>query len=348
MTWFSPSIWAETDGFPRIQGFLQRTWLGQLLVNLIWKIIASDVIQGCGFDKHPETAKLKAWLPIMYAAASLSILNYEQDFLKLVRTEKIKVYIADIEKLSPGQVHLTDGTSFESDVLMAHTGWQHLPPIKFLPEGIEAELGLPHSRTDGEWDPDVGEQAELIERADNEILSRLPLLKNQPQFPSYVSTVKTNGIADCSPKLQTSYMLYRFMAPQSARLIRYHDIAFLGLTCNLSAMTTAHIGGLWISAYLHGQLTNNPSIISADKTAYEKLQYENVLYNRFGHWRHPVDWDRKAPCFVFDAVTYFSILLRDLGLKTHRKGNLFKEIVSAYGVEDYRGINNEWAAARSI
>ncbi|KAJ6781919.1 hypothetical protein PWT90_10863 [Aphanocladium album] len=347
MTWFSPSIWSETDGFSWIQRFLHRTWFGRLIVSTVWKIISADVIELCGFDKHPETAKLKAWIPLMYTATSLGILNYDNDIFEFVRNGKIKVHVAEIEKLSPGEVHLNDGTSFKSDVMMAYGGWQQSPPVKFLPEGIEAEFGLPHSRTDGEWDPETGEQAKLIKRADSEILSKLPMLKDQPQFPNYVPITKQDGVVTTKPKQQSGYMLYRFLAPQSARMLRYHDIAFSGLMYNLSTLITAHVGGLWISAFLDGKLENNPSAIAADEVAYDKLRYQNVLYNRFGHWRHPVDWSYKTPCFVFDTVTYLSTLLRDLGLKTHRKSSLFQEIVGSYGVEDFRNINKEWKASQA-
>ncbi|KAJ4163594.1 hypothetical protein LMH87_005314 [Akanthomyces muscarius] len=275
MTWFSPSIWSESDGFGWIQRFLHRTWLGQLIVIAVWKIISSDVIELCGFDKHPETAKLKAWIPLMYTATSLSMLNYETDMFELVRSGVIKVHVSEIEKLSPGEVHLSDGTTFKSDVMMAYAGWQQSPPVKFLPEGIEAELGLPHSRTDGEWDPDTGKQAQLIKRADDEILTKLPMLKDQPQFPNYVPITKQGGVVTNNAKPQTGYMLYRFLAPQSARLLRYHDIAFTGLMYNLSTLTTAHVSGLWISAFLDGKLDNNPSDIVADEDAYNKLQYQN-------------------------------------------------------------------------
>lgn len=347
MTWFSPSIWADTDGFSSIHRFFQRTWAGRLLVKIVWAIISSDVVQRCGLNGQ-QTAKLKPWYPLMYASASLGILNYDQDFLNLVRTGTIKVHIADIEKLTPGHVLLTDGSSFKSDVIMAHSGWQQSPPIKFLPEGIEAELGLPHSRDDGEWDPEAGEYTKLVKRADSEILSRLPMLQTQPLFPNIFSAAKNSNPVAKTSSPTTGFMMYRFLAPPSAKLLRYHDIAFAGFQLNLSTLTTAHVGGLWISAYLDGKLSNNPSAAAANQESYEKLRYENVLYNRFGHWRHPVDWDRKAPSFVFDTITYHSLLLRDLGLETHRKSSLFHEVVGAYGVEDYRSVNEEWAAAQAV
>lgn len=347
MTWFSPSILSEADGFSWIQRFLHRTWIGRLLVSTVWKIISSDVLELVGFDKHPETAKLKAWIPLMYMATGLGILNYDEDFLELVRSGKIKIHVSDIDRLGPGEVHLTGGESFKSDVMMAYGGWQQKPPIKFLPEGIEAEIGLPHSRTDGEWDLETGKQTQLVKRADNEILTKLPMLRDQPKFPNYVPVTKQDGVVVRNSKPQTGYMLYRFLAPQSAKLLRYHDIAFCGIIYNLSTLTNAHISGLWISAYFDGKLSHNPSAIAADQEAYADLRYQTVLHNRFGYWRHPTDWGLKAPCFVFDTVAYLSLLLRDLGLETRRKKSLFREIVGSYGVDDYRSVNDEWLATQA-
>ena len=100
------------------------------------------------FDSHPETAKLKPRTLPMFTGDSFSILNYDTDFLELVRSGKVQIHTADFESLSPGMVHLSDGTSFEADAMMAGTGWKHAPPMKFLPEGIEKELGLPHEATE--------------------------------------------------------------------------------------------------------------------------------------------------------------------------------------------------------
>jgi hypothetical protein len=60
-----------------------------------------------------------------------------------------------------------------------------------------------------------------------------------------------------------------------------------------------------------------------------------------------VDWGSRAPTFIFDAVPYLDMLLRDLGLQTRRKGGVLAELFSPYGPEDYRGVNEEWAAAEA-
>lgn len=54
-----------------------------------------------------------------------------------------------------------------------------------------------------------------------------------------------------------------------------------------------------------------------------------------------MDWGNKAPAFAFDAVPYYDLLQRDLGVNFHRKSGLFGEIWKSYGLEDYRYISDE-------
>ena len=46
---------------------------------------------------------------------------------------------------------------------------------------------------------------------------------------------------------------------------------------------------------------------------------------------------------MFDAMPYIDLLLKDLGMKTKRKETKLKEWMEAYGVEDYRGLVEEFA-----
>lgn len=288
----------------------------------------------------------------MYAGTSFSILNYETDFFDLVRSGKVRVHVGEIDHLGPGQVHLADGTVLDSDVLMAHTGWQQTPPLKFLPEGIEAELGLPHRQTLATANVGLASEKSLIQKADAEILSKFPRLKDQPKFDNYTTITEQDGIAtpgeddDEKPSNDlTPYMLYRFMVPASARLLRQRDIAFTGMVFNFSTIITAHIQGLWVSSYFSGRLVNDPTSATEDEKAMDAIRYETVLHNRFGRWRHPVDWGNKAPSFIFDAVAYFSMLLHDLGLQSRRKsGGFLREFWHPYGGAEYRDVNQEWAA----
>jgi hypothetical protein len=322
-----------------------------LIVNGFWGVLGGDVLSLCKFDAHEETAKLKPWIPAMFAGTSFSILNYETDFLKLIRESgKVKIHVDEITHLSAEGVHLANGTVLESDALLAHTGWKHVPPMKFLPEGVESELGLPHPIVAGAAAEDLANQRSLLEKADNEILKRFPRLRKQPVWNAkYAPLTELQGI-DSEDQVTpytalTTFMLHRFIVPSSERLLRSRDLAYVGMVSNFSNTITAHIQGLWVAAYFSGLLENDPPKAVGDETAMQKLQYETVLCNRFGKWRYPVDWgSSKAPSFIFDAVPYLDLLQRDLGLNPHRKRGGMAEVWEAYGAEDYRNINEEWQA----
>lgn len=299
-------------------------------------------------DSHPETAKLKPWIGAMFTGTSFSILNYEEDFFNLVKSNQIDIHISEIDHLSPGQVHLASGVALESDAILAHTGWKQGPSFKFLPPGIEMELGIPHLEEENAPSTDLANQTALLQQADKEILTRFPRLQNQPEWIKNYTPVVV-GEKDASAEEAatpyhglTSYMLHHFIVPPSERFLRHRDVAFAGMVGNFSNTLTAHLQGLWIVAYFSGVLENDPASATGDQASMEKLRYETVLHNRFGKWRYPSDWGNKAPSFVFDAVPYLDLLQRDLGLDPHRKRGFLSEIWAPYGARDYRHVNNDW------
>ncbi|CCF38584.1 hypothetical protein CH063_09642 [Colletotrichum higginsianum] len=348
LTWFSPCVWGDADGYTGIRGFLHGTAVGRAIVDTFWKILGGDVMTLNAYDSHPNTAKLKPWTEPMFTGPSFSILNYDTNFFELIKSGIVDVHLGEIDRLSPGKVHLSDGTEFAADVLLAHTGWKHVPPIKFLPEGIETELGLPHAPPHDAPREDLAGQTDLVDRADKEILERFPRLKNQPVWnKAYVPLTEQKGIDSddtVTPyKPLTPYMLHHFIVPPSERFLRTRDTAFVGMVSNFSNVITAHLQGLWISAYFSGLLVNDPAAAVGDEAALEKLQYDTIVMNRFGHWRYPTDWgSSKCPSFVFDAVPYLDLLQRDLGLGPHHKKGFMAEVYSPYGPEDYRYVNDEW------
>jgi hypothetical protein len=302
----------------------------------------------------------------MFAATSFSILNYDTDFFQLVRDGKIRVHISEITGLSRGKVHLSDGIQLDADVLLASTGWKQTPPLQFLPEGINKDLGLPHA-----LDTTTPSQQALVAQADTQILSLFPRLKNQPTTtkPYKPLTEQPKGPKPTphqsnsnSNSNQTPFTLHRFITPPTPHFHRRtRDTAFVGMLSNFSNTITAHVQGLWVGAYLARRLVSDLELDSAlgrnqdrgvDGEAggegdVDQVQREAVLHNRFGRWRYPVDWGSggRGPSFIFDAVPYLDLLMGDLGLEKRRKGGMVEEWFSPYGAEDYRGVNEEWAAA---
>jgi hypothetical protein len=355
LTWFSPCIWGEADGYTGIRRFYHGSAVGRAITNVFWSILGNDVHTLNKYDSHPETKKLKPWSKPMFVASSFSILNYPTDIFELVRSGVVKVHIADITGLSSRTVHLSGGTQVDTDALCCVTGWKHVPPVKFLPEGIDRELGLPHT---------LGQStlftSEAVEKADQEILTRFPRLKNQPvQNKNMKPLLSTQGLStpeniNPSPPL-TPWTLYRFMVPPSARFLQTRDIAFAGVLLNFSTHMIAHAQSLWINAYFNDDLParvlpplNQQYEFEVKETevakSLDELRYETLVHARFGKWRYPAGHGSQFPDFIFDAVPYIDLLVGDLGLKVHRKKGWFAEMTEPYGPEDYRDLVSEYMA----
>ncbi|KAJ5742813.1 uncharacterized protein N7511_011214 [Penicillium nucicola] len=345
LTWFSPCIWGEADGYIGIRSFLHRTWLGRKIVDAFWAILADDVVQLNEYDKHPETKKLKPWVSPFWIASSLSILNYPTDFFQLVKDGKIKVHIADLEHLSDHTVHLSSGEALPTSALICSTGWRATPNLKFLPEGIDRKLGFP-------WSTDPLNE-KMVKAADEEILCRFPRLRDQPApNPLYRPLDEQSEAAVPHP-----FRLAKFMVPLS--LAKERSLAFMGITMTINTTLIAQAQALWISAYFGGDLTPTatercpPAIAAAldikiEDTTELDLAWETALHSEFGKYRYPGGFGRRNPDFVFDAIPYIDLMLRDLGLSPARKQGFLARCFQPYGTDDYRGLVDEWKAKRSI
>lgn len=159
---------------------------------------------------------------VFWNGASLSIQNYPTDFFEHIRNGTVKIYIKDVDHLSPSMVHLSDGTALSSSALLISSGWKSKPAIKFLPEGIDATLGLPHQADR----PDA-----LLPKADLEILTKFPRLAAQPDWRK---NYKTPPLQDHDfEEFNRPYRLYRLMIPPAVADKR--SIVFIGMTKTINA-----------------------------------------------------------------------------------------------------------------
>jgi hypothetical protein len=328
LTWFSPCIWGNADGYIGIRSFLHSTWLGRKVVDAFWAVIGNDVKTLNKYDSHPETAKLKPWIEPLWVASGLSILNYKRNFLELVREGKVRVHVADVKELSEGAVHLSTGEVLESDGIVCCTGWRTTPTINF-PAETQKELGFPTAE-----DP---LPADLVQKADEHILRQLPRLRTQPVFNSeYRPMIQETPDPEAKAAPHPT-RLYRFLIPCTPSLSSSRSIAFLGLATTASTMLITQAQALWIAAYFY-----HPTSLSLPSTTTE-VKWSTALHTQYCKWRYGVGGHgNRRPDFVFDAMPYIDLLLKDLGMKAKRKGTRVKEWVEAYGVEDYRGLVEEF------
>ncbi len=333
LTWFSPCIWGDEDGFGGVRNLLHSSRVGRSIVEAFWSVLGNDVITLNGYDKHAETKKLKPWTPTFWTGTSLSILNYPTDIYEYVRDGTIKVHVTDIKRLSPKTVHLTNGETLPADAFICSTGWKHRPPIKFLPEGLDMQLGLPYRSTFTD-DP-------LAKKADNEILQRFPKLAAQPVINEHYKTLDGEG----SPEsLNRSFQLYRFMVPPA--FINDRSIAYTGMMLSIHTASAAQAQALWVTAYFSGHLPRPETSSEKASSTFdkEKVRWEAILHNQFVKWRYPGGFGKRFPDIVFDTVPYIDMLLRDMGLNSRRKSSYWSELFHPYGPQDYVGLVDEWKA----
>jgi hypothetical protein len=324
LTLFNPTIWGDGDGFDFWRRFLHTTIIGGWFVSVFWWALERDIVQLNGWDKDTQIKKLKPWTPAFWLGPSTSILNYPTDFYQHIRNGTVKVIYADITHLTRHAVHLSTGETLQVDALHCATGWKHEPPIKISPPSLAAKLGLPTHFDES--------RIELTQRADIEILKRLPRLRDQPQV-----VLKKRGLGTkFAESHKTPYRLYRHLVPPATAYAR--NFAVTGVVASVGTTTSVQMQALWITAYLDGTLHLPKSI--------DEIEYSTELSTRFSSWRYPVDHGNKHAAFVFDSLLYVDSLLRDLGLKFKRKGSWWKEMVEGYAPADYSGIVAEWIALR--
>ncbi|KAI9702236.1 MAG: hypothetical protein M1820_006168 [Bogoriella megaspora] len=346
LTWFSPCVWGDADGYSWIRWFLNATVLGRLVGSLYWNILTGDVKRSLSLEKNPETAKLQPSIAPYWHATGICILNYEHDFYGLVRDRKIEVHISDIDRLSKNTVHLANGDELRADAIVAATGWSNTPPLTFLPASIETSLGLPSYGTVPSKD------LELSKLADAEILDRFPALKAQP-LPTVSpkqaasSEASSNGTEKQEPS--RPWRLFRFAVPPA--FIHKRTIAFTGFHFSLRTSTTAELEALWIAAFMTGALdpatclghfscTKSKQFASQDIDA--RVLWDTMLMTQDMRWRHgAVGYGDRNPDLAFDTLPFMDLLAGDLGLKKRRKGG-WREWLEGYICKDHAGIVDEW------
>ncbi|KAK5954136.1 hypothetical protein OHC33_004708 [Knufia fluminis] len=318
LTCFSPCPFGDTAGLGAFRNWLHGTRIGRWLVDKFWVTLGNGVIAANGYASHPEIKKLQPWNSPFWTGTNLSIYNYPHNFNDLVKQGKTRVHIANVDHLTEHEVHLSTGDILKADVVVCATGWDKKPPSYFDYPG--ANIGLPQS---------TEEQTCLIAAADNEILTRFPRLRDQPQLGSAVAP-DTSG---------DPHRLYRFIVPPN--FVQTRNLAFAGALSAICTAIVANSQALWISAFFDGKLDR---LASTD----EEITREVLLHTQWGKWRYPCGYGAIAPDLPFDALPYVDLLHKDLGLRVKRKANWFWELFEWYGPEDFGGLVDEWVGKHPV
>ncbi|RAL11863.1 flavin-binding monooxygenase-like protein [Aspergillus homomorphus CBS 101889] len=340
LTWFSPCIWGSADGCSTTRRLLHGTWLGRKIVDGFWWVLRNDVLTLNNYAGHPETKKLMPWISPFWIASGLSILNFPTDFFELVRSGRVRVHVDELAGLRGDTVELGSGTVIENvRALLCATGWKAKPEVQFVPAELEQELGLPEARD--------CVAPEVVRLADQEIRRRFPRLQRPPRMVEGYKPLAKDAPAAASHPLR----LTRFMVPVDAQLAKERSIAWIGMTMTINTPMVAQTQALWVTAWMSNKLAVKSAekcpdharalLLKHQPDADPDLVWETTLHTQFGVHRYPGGFGRRNPDFVFDALPYIDLLLRDLGLDYRRKGGRLRWL-EPYGVEDYCGLVEEW------
>ncbi|KAJ5594837.1 uncharacterized protein N7459_001045 [Penicillium hispanicum] len=324
-SWLSPCIWGDFDGFGWARKLLHRTRLGRWMVHEFWEKIRMDMIDFNGYRKEEALKHLEPQESLFWSAR-VGVLNYPSDIHDFLRSGQVTITRKDIDRLSAaGGIHFADGTTIEADALIAITGWNLAPAIKYkstgLPAGLNVALGIPSSDLTAD---DEALWNGLDEQAEKTILHQFPYLRHPPSAKiPYKQTV--------SP-----FRLYRGVAPPGLTTHSDHSLAFMKMVHSTSNMVLAETQALWVYAYLNGKINIDT----------KEVYQETALMSRFGKLRYPCGFSSWYPEFVYDVIPYADMLLTDVGVRKRRKATWWKEVFEEYTIHDYRGLNREWKMAQ--
>lgn len=253
-------------------------------------------------------------------------------FWELFHSGLVTVHRDEITMLSGDVVQLKSGQQITTDYCIFCTGWDDGISL-FSPEASKT-LGIP---TEDETTSE--EAASQDAAAEARILSLFPGLRNPPQSESR------------QKKKQRAWRLYRRVISPTLASSGDRSIIFLGQIHTLSTAMLSEIQALWGVAFLLGKVSI-PDL--------HTMEQEVADWNAWSRRRY-LDQGRKVPYSIYDFLSvstktkslsratisnlshkYIDTLCRDLGIKTNRKSNFYKELFEPYSPRDYRGIIEEW------
>jgi cation diffusion facilitator CzcD-associated flavoprotein CzcO len=318
LTWFGACPWSKGDGFGWIRWLLHGTATGRRLVQAYFAKTSTDSLEQSGILKDDKTKILLPDQSIMWYGTQISALNYDTDIYDFVRNGQVEVVREDLECLDGDELTLQTGKKIKSDALILATGYKYGPSFAFEPSDKQLSWGIPVPPSQDDMFPALDAQADI------ELFETFPALSSSPLA------------LDLQPGL-TPWRLWRFMAPPSQVCSKPHSLVFLSAITSLQTMIKCELTSLWAYAYLNDSLSVKP-------TTEADILYEAALWSRFGKWSRSMGMQGKIADFFLDSMPYYDLLLRDLGLRSWRKGwGIIGEVFGRwYELQDYKGVVDEW------
>ncbi|KAL8703559.1 MAG: hypothetical protein Q9201_003263 [Fulgogasparrea decipioides] len=309
---FTPSPMVEETWWTR---FLHSSKIGTSLTRSFWAAIDKDLRKEADYEHRENVGgfqELSPHTPIFWQNGTGGLLNHS-DFFSLI-AQNVKTYCADISTLDRNLVRVQSGEEIPCDAILCGTGW--VPSLQFFSREQKVELGLPHAWSD-ETPAEQEAWAELEATADETVLSRFPLLADPP--PHFHK-----------PVTHTPYRLYNLIAPLFD-VETDRSIVFIGHIIVGNYFLGVEAQSMWATAYLDRKL---------DLPDAKERRKEVALTTAWCRRRYLTNGE-KGIFITFDLVGYTDQLLKQLGLKTHRK-KWFKNWFEPCRQSNFRQLKNEY------
>ena len=227
----------------------------------------------------------------------------------------ITVHRARITSAQGQTVCLSNGESIPCQALVFGTGWTSedvlFDPAQGLSLGLRKPTALEDEQSAQYW-------KKLHERADQKILSLLPILKDSP------------GPRTTDPL--TPYRLYRYMLPSSLAAANDRSLVFLGYLISIQTHILSEVSALWAICWLENLVD-----LGVPKSK-EDIDYEVAKVNAYALRKNL----SQEPSAGSGIQHFVDLLMKDMGLRAKRKGGLgVKDMFVPYRSQDYLGIVTE-------
>ena len=316
---FLSSLFSFATGYDRLLDWIHSTVPGRTLLRRIWQRINAKAWKDAAYDRTEGQKNgfqnLKPDTELFWQNDSTGI-NQREDFFEMI-AKKVSVIRKDVSHMCDVGLVLEDDSVVEADTVICATGWRVIHPY-FEPEAA-ATLGLPvatHSvdtKTEAYW-------ANLLAVAEKDVVDKLPILDSPWAL--------AQATRDCpSDAALTPFRLWKSMVP-------LHDssIVFVGKLMLGNHFRNSEVQALFASAVLDGILAL-PSVDErardiAKTVAWCKRRYPGGK-GKLNHW------------YYWDMVPYCDALLRELGLLSHRRTSIWKDLFRPCYAIDLAGLIDE-------
>ncbi|KAF2966204.1 hypothetical protein GQX73_g7379 [Xylaria multiplex] len=301
----------------------QKTWLGRAVAKGFWLTLTAIAESHAGYSRSTNAQKLRP-LPhgngIFWANAGLGAASVP-DYWKVFHAGDCTVHKSEVKSLEKENlVNLRNGVQFQTDYVILCTGFDK--SYQPFDQALQYHCGI-------KLNPAEADRWEALEAEAEKVVDELlPAIKHSPPIPA-----QERNLRDLShgPSRHYRRLIVPALAAEGDR-----SIFFPGFIHSIYTPLVSEVQALWGVAFLLG-LHDPPSQAVMEREVAEWNVWSRKRYLAQG---------KKHAYAIYDFLSYIDVLLKDLGINTRRKSNIFAELFLPAYPRDYRGLVDEFRSAK--